>query len=209
MDKIICAGKNYLAHAKEMKEGVPETPVLFLKPPSVLKICSKWEGECMLHWPKGANEGDIDYECELVFLIGKSGYCLSEKEARAAISNVTVGLDLTNRTLQKKSKDMGGPWEIGKVFPDAAAIGPWLSLDTLDAHALEFELALNGVVRQQGSSAEMRLNPAELLVYASRHFPICKGDLLFTGTPAGVGPIKRGDIARLSLQEHAYRVRWE
>lgn len=208
MDKIICAGKNYLEHAKEMKEGIPEKPVLFLKPPSVLKTCTKWQDEYELHWPEGAREGDIHYECELVFLIGKNGYCLSAKEAQSAISHVTVGLDMTNRSLQRKSKDTGGPWEIGKVFPDAAVIGPWLSLDALDSDVLQFEYVLNGEVRQQGSSAEMRLSPAELLVYASQYFPICAGDLLFTGTPAGVGEVKRGDVARLSLQEYNYTVRW-
>lgn len=208
MDKIICAGKNYLEHAKEMKDGIPEKPVLFLKPPSVLKTCAQWQDECVLDWPHSANEVDIHYECELVFLIAKNGYCLSEKEALAAISHVTVGLDMTNRTLQKKSKDAGGPWEIGKVFPDAAVIGPWLAVDSLDVRALQFEFALNGEVRQQGNSAEMRFNPVELLVYASQYFPICAGDLLFTGTPEGVGTVKRGDIAKLSLQKYAYTVCW-
>lgn len=209
MDKIICVGKNYLDHAQEMKDGIPEKPVLFLKPPSVLKVCANWQEDCVLRWPHGANAEDIHYECELVFLIGKSGYCLSAKEALTAISHVTVGLDMTNRTLQRKAKDTGGPWEIGKVFPDAALIGPWLSLDSLDMHALQFTYAQNGVLRQQGNSAHMRLSPVELLIYASQYFPICAGDLLFTGTPAGVGAVKRGDVARLSLQEYAYTVRWD
>jgi acylpyruvate hydrolase len=208
MDKIICIGKNYLEHANEMKEGVPEKPVLFLKPPSVLKTCSNWQEEYLLRWPHGANEGDIHYECELVFLIGLDGYCLSATEALASITKVTVGLDMTNRTLQRKAKDMGGPWEIGKVFPDAAVIGPWLSLNTLDIQALQFEYRQNGELRQQGNSSQMRFNPVELLVYASQYFPLCAGDLLFTGTPAGVGTVKRGDIASLSLQKYAYTVRW-
>ena len=209
MDKIICAGKNYVEHAKEMRDGLPEKTMLFLKPPSVLKTCANWQNEYVLHWPSGANEGDIHYECELVFLIEKSGYCFSEKEALAAISHVTVGLDMTNRTLQRKSKDAGGPWEIGKVFPDAAVIGPWLSLDNPDMQALPFEFALNGGVRQQSNNTEMRFTPAELLVYASQYFPICAGDLLFTDTPAGIGPVKRGDVALLSVQKYAYTVYWD
>ncbi|MCD6044987.1 MAG: hypothetical protein K0R48_150 [Gammaproteobacteria bacterium] len=208
MDKIICAGKNYLEHAKEMKDGIPEKPVLFLKPPRVLKTCAKWQDEYTLHWPQGANEGDIHYECELVFLIAQGGYCLSAKEAQSAISHVTVGLDMTNRTLQRKAKDAGGPWEIGKIFPDAAIIGPWLSLDLVDSDAWQFTFDLNGEVRQHGNSAEMHLSPVELLVYASQYFPICAGDLLFTGTPAGVGAVKRGDVAKLSLQEYNYTVGW-
>jgi 2-keto-4-pentenoate hydratase/2-oxohepta-3-ene-1,7-dioic acid hydratase in catechol pathway len=208
MDKIICIGKNYLEHANEMKDGVPEKPVLFLKPPSVLKICANWQEECLLRWPHGANEGDIHYECELVFLIGLDGYCLSAKEARASLVKVTVGLDMTNRTLQRKAKDTGSPWETGKVFPDAAVIGPWLSLDRLDIQALQFEYSQNGELRQQGASSQMRFSPVELLVYASQYFPICRGDLLFTGTPVGIGAVKRGDVASLSLQENFYTVRW-
>ncbi|MBY0378678.1 MAG: fumarylacetoacetate hydrolase family protein [Gammaproteobacteria bacterium] len=208
MDKLICAGKNYLEHAEEMKDGIPEKPVLFLKPPSVLKICSAWQSECELKWPTSAQAGDIHYECELVFLIKQDGYSFSAKEARAAISHVTVGLDLTNRMLQKKAKEMRAPWEVGKVFPDAAVIGPWLSLDNLEMEKLNFEFVLNGDVRQRGRSADMRFNPIELLVYASQYFPICAGDVLFTGTPVGVGPIHRGDVGQLSLQEYAYRVKW-
>lgn len=208
MDKIICAGKNYLEHAQEMGDAIPEKPVLFLKPPSVLKTCAKWQDEYALQWPEGAHEGDIHYECELVFLIGQGGYCLSEQEARASMSYVTVGLDMTNRMLQRKAKDTGGPWEIGKVFPDAAVIGPWVALESVDSEALQFAYALNGEVRQQANSSAMRLSPVELLVYASQYFPICAGDVLFTGTPAGVGAVKRGDIAKLSLQEYAYAVSW-
>lgn len=208
MDKLICAGKNYLEHAKEMKDGIPEKPVLFLKPPSVLKMGSSWQSECALHLPAHANPSDIHYECELVFLINRDGYCFSTEEARAAISHVTVGLDLTNRALQSKSKEIRGPWEVGKVFPDAALIGPWLFLNTLDMQALNFEFALNGEVRQRACSAEMRFNPVELLVYASQYFPICAGDVLFTGTPAGVGPVNRGDVARLRLEDYTYTVKW-
>ncbi len=208
MDKLICAGKNYLEHAAEMKDGVPEKPVLFLKPPSVLKVCEEWQREYELKWPAHATAGDIHYECELVFLISRDGYCLSKEEARVAISHVTVGLDLTNRTLQKNAKEIRGPWEVGKVFPDAAVIGPWISLDGLDINALNFEFALKGEIRQSACSSEMRFNPVELLVYASQYFPICAGDVLFTGTPAGVGPIHQGDRGQLSLEGYSYTVKW-
>lgn len=209
MDKLICAGKNYLDHAKEMKDAIPEKPVLFLKPPSVLRKVSQWNAECVLHLPFSAKENDIHYECELVFLIGQNGYNLSEKEALASLTHVTVGLDMTNRGLQKKAKETGGPWEMGKVFPDAAVIGPWIPLENVDLYDLTFEFSLNGEIRQQDNITHMRMNPVELLQYASEYFPLCAGDVLFTGTPAGVGPVKSEDIGRLSLLNHQYSVRWE
>ena len=206
MDKIICAGKNYLEHAHEMKDGVPEKPVLFLKPPSVLKNCPHWNDTVMLTLPKNAGLGDIHYECELVFLISKSGYDFSEAEAHAALTHVTVGLDMTHRTLQRQAKDKGAPWEVGKVFPDAAVVGPWLPFKEND---VTFELQLNGVRKQHAKLSDMRMSPVELLVYASQHFPICAGDMLFTGTPAGVGAVKAGDVAQLTIQSHSYSVRWQ
>ena len=138
MDKIICAGKNYLAHANEMKDGVPEKPVLFLKPPSVLQICPAWQQTLTLKLPANAAAGDIHYECELVFLIDHQG----------KFSHVTVGLDMTNRVLQRKAKDAGEPWEIGKVFANSAVIGPWIPLQGLDLNALSFQLSLNGELKQ-------------------------------------------------------------
>ncbi len=208
MDKLICAGKNYLDHAQEMKEGIPEKPVLFLKPPSVLKVCPSWDSQCVLQWPHYAEMGDIHYECELVFLIAQNAYDINLEKARNMISHVSVGLDMTHRRLQKKAKEAAGPWETSKVFPDAAIIGPWIPIETVDIQDLKFEFALNGELRQQGHSADMRLNPLELMVYASQHFPLCAGDILFTGTPAGVGSVKPGDRAKVSVQNQSYGVCW-
>jgi 2-keto-4-pentenoate hydratase/2-oxohepta-3-ene-1,7-dioic acid hydratase in catechol pathway len=131
---------------------------------------------------------------------------LSPEEAKAALSHVTIGLDLTNRTLQQKAKVIAGPWEVGKVFPEATVIGPWLLYDS--EKELSFSYRVNNEIRQQSSSASMRLNPIELLVYASQYFPICKGDLLFTGTPAGVDAIMTGDKGKLQLQNYEYEVQW-
>ncbi len=192
MDKIICAGKNYLDHAAEMQEGVPTRPVLFLKPPSVLKICPHWDDILTLQLPNLQDE--FHYECELVFQI--------QNQQLAA---VTLGLDMTNRTLQKQAKLAGGPWTLGKVFPDAACIGPWISLPT-DLADLQFEFYLNGVLKQKAAAMDMRMRPAELCAYAAEYFPLCDGDLLFTGTPAGVGPVQAGDQAVLCLNAQRYQV---
>jgi 2-keto-4-pentenoate hydratase/2-oxohepta-3-ene-1,7-dioic acid hydratase in catechol pathway len=193
MEKLICAGKNYLDHAAEMGEGTPERPVLFLKPPSVLQRCSAWDETITLQLPSPTDE--IHYECELVFKI-----------VQQKIAAVTVGLDMTNRTLQQQAKQKGGPWTLGKVFKDAACIGPWLDLPA-DWPDLSFGLEQNGIAKQQAYAREMRMNPQELLDYAAAYFPICEGDLLFTGTPAGVGPVKAGDSLTLRLDQHRYSVK--
>jgi 2-keto-4-pentenoate hydratase/2-oxohepta-3-ene-1,7-dioic acid hydratase in catechol pathway len=199
MDKLICAGKNYLDHAIEMKDAIPQKPVLFLKPPSVLKVCPSWQQALTLTLPNNAAPGDIHYECELVFLIGQDGQ----------LSHVTVGLDMTNRVLQRQAKDTGSPWEIGKVFADAATIGPWIPLSMVDLNILSFELRLNGVIKQQAKVSDMRMEPSALLDYAREYFPICAGDLLYTGTPAGVGAVKAGDVCRLTILGHSYQVKWQ
>ncbi len=195
MDKIICAGKNYLDHAAEMQEGIPERPVLFLKPPSVLRVCADWHDVLTMHLPHLQDE--IHYECELVFQIKKQ-----------ELVAVTLGLDMTNRTLQRQAKQNSGPWTLGKVFKDAACIGPWLPIPPQQTE-LYFEFFLNDVLKQKASAGNMRMSPAELLAYAAVYFPICDGDLLFTGTPAGVGQVQVGDHARLCLNDLEYAVYFE
>jgi 2-keto-4-pentenoate hydratase/2-oxohepta-3-ene-1,7-dioic acid hydratase in catechol pathway len=207
MDKIICVGKNYLDHAQEMPDKIPEQPVIFLKPSSVLKTVSSWNSTTSLMLPKTQDE--IHYECELVLQINVSGYQLKNLTLAQAFSGVTLGLDMTNRTQQSIAKAQSGPWTTGKVFPDAAIIGPWLNLNELDLGNLPFSFALNGLTKQQGNSKDMRMGPLGLLHYISEFFPVCRGDLLFTGTPKGIGPVKAGDIGKLSLSpQHSYIVQW-
>lgn len=196
MDKIICAGKNYLDHALEMHEGVPERPVLFLKPPSVLKICSNWGSTLNLRLPN--NEESIHYECEFVFLISQN-----------ILTHVSVGLDMTNRTQQKIAKENGMPWTFGKVFRDAACIGPWIPLESIEINSLNFEFYVNDLLKQKTTASAMRMSPQELLEYASAHMPICEGDLLFTGTPSGIGAVHAGDRTRLIINQFEYNVYFE
>ncbi|MFL5814775.1 MAG: fumarylacetoacetate hydrolase family protein [Bdellovibrionia bacterium] len=199
MDKIICVGKNYLEHAKELGDAVPEKPVLFLKPPSSLIENSK-EGSVTL--PQG--RGQIHPECEIVARIRMT-------PRGPEIDAVTLGLDLTLRDIQAQLKKNGHPWEISKVFAGSAVIGPWISLSSFENYLdHEFSFSVDGQVRQKGKGREMRVLPADCLKAASESFPICDGDLLFTGTPAGVGPVLPGQISELKWEDRlSFQVHWK
>jgi 2-keto-4-pentenoate hydratase/2-oxohepta-3-ene-1,7-dioic acid hydratase in catechol pathway len=186
MDKIICVGKNYLEHAQELGDAVPEKPVLFLKPPSVLSQPPHPGTPLEIPLPRG--KGEVHYETEIVLRL-KDG----KPEAAA------IGLDLTLRTLQAQLKKAGHPWTLGKVFPHAAVVGPWVQLSQFPNYLEEpFQLLVNGQVRQSGLGKDMRMGPVSLIQYISEWFPVCEGDLLFTGTPAGVGEVRPGDRLQIT-----------
>jgi 2-keto-4-pentenoate hydratase/2-oxohepta-3-ene-1,7-dioic acid hydratase in catechol pathway len=207
VDKIICVGKNYPDHAAELGDAQPNKPVLFLKPPSVLRHCSA-SGEC-LELTLPSHSSAVHHEVELVFRIGKGGFRMSIDDAQHALDAVTVGLDMTLRDLQTTAKKAGAPWTTGKVFPDAAVVGPWLDLANLnEIENQEFALFIDGALRQQSKANHMIFNPAECLAYASTFFPICEGDLLFTGTPVGVAPVSVNQTATLTFSTISYRVHW-
>lgn len=187
-DKIICAGKNYLEHAKELGDDVPDRPVFFFKPPSCLVDTAASAGKPV---PIPRDHGSVHHECEIV-------YRIRVRDGRASFDAVTLGLDLTLRDLQNDLKKKGHPWEACKAFHHAAVIGPWVELSRFeDCLNVPFELKVNGSVRQSARGSEMATSPAGLLEEAHRFFHVCDGDLLFTGTPKGVGPVLPGD--RLSL----------
>lgn len=206
-DKVIGIGKNYLDHAIEMGGKIPENPVIFLKPPSTLKQANHWDQTLNADWPQSIDT--LDYECELVIRINRDGYRVSVEEAAQMIDAVTVGLDMTIRNLQSQAKVAGLPWTTSKVFCDAAILGPWLPWPA-DTRLMQtpFTLSVDGTLRQQGLLSDMRLSPAELVAYASEYFPLCAGDIFFTGTPKGVGPISPGSTATLAWGEHHYQVAW-
>jgi 2-keto-4-pentenoate hydratase/2-oxohepta-3-ene-1,7-dioic acid hydratase in catechol pathway len=194
-DKIICVGKNYLDHAKELGDAVPEKPVLFMKPASACMVVRQ-EGQTSVPLP--FNHGAVHHELEIVVRIARDGYFWSIDEAEASIDAVTLGLDLTLRDLQTTLKKAGHPWEISKAFPNSAVIGPWLDAAKFSNYLeTPFSLTLDGKKAQSALGSQMRLSPAECLAYASEHFALKKGDLLFTGTPAGVGPVKSGQVGVL------------
>lgn len=205
MDKLICVGKNYLDHAKELGDAVPEMPVLFLKPPSTLVVVDS--DNATLPYP--VDRGELHYECEIVIRLREGGFQMDEQAAQNAIGEATIGLDMTLREEQARLKKNGHPWELGKVFPAAAIIGPWIPAHDVPAALTEdFTLSIDGQLRQQGNAANMRLSIVECIIYASRHFELCAGDLLFTGTPAGVGPILPSQTAIARWQDISYSVNW-
>lgn len=207
MDKLVCVGKNYAEHAKELGDAVPEKPVLFLKPPSVLR---QGRGGETLSLTVPRDAGSLHHECEIVLRLCAGGFRMSKEEARRAIGAVTLGLDMTLRDRQALLKKQGHPWETSKVFPDAAAAGPWVAVDEFPAwQTTPFTFTLDGTVRQQGSAGQMLLSPADCVAYASEHFALCVGDLLYTGTPAGVGPVTAGATAVLHWGPIAYTVGWK
>ncbi len=184
MDKIICLGKNYSDHSAEMKEAQPEMPVLFLKPPSVLiEIDNK--SVVSLPWERGL----IHHECELVFKLYKKN-----------IIGLALGLDLTLRDVQKKLKEAGHPWEIAKTFKNSAITTPFMATrDIPNWQETEFSLKVNGDLRQKSSLSKARLNANEIIHYVDKFFTIRDGDIIFTGTPSGVGPLQPGDELELDF----------
>lgn len=194
MDKIICLGKNYLDHALEMKEKVPEKPVLFIKPPSVL-VEPKDKGQLSLPWSRG----EIHYECEIVFKLYKKN-----------IIGLGLGLDLTLRDLQKKLKENGHPWEIAKSFKNSAIITPIKGLRDFPKNWQDepFTLKINGEVRQAAKLNDAVMKADEIIHYINEYFPINDSDLVFTGTPKGVGPLKPGDLIEMSFGpiQHSFRL---
>ena len=204
MDKIICVGKNYAEHAKELGDAVCDRPVVFLKPPSVLKAASRDGEEIPLVLPTGS--GSVHHECEIVLQLARGGYRLSLDDARDAIGAVTLGLDMTLRDLQAQQKKAGHPWTTSKVFPDSAVVGPFREGTRLLGEP--FRLLVDGELRQEGHADQMLYGPAQCVAFLSELFYLLPGDLIFTGTPKGVGPVSAGNRGELIWGDLRYAVRW-
>jgi len=184
--KIFCVGRNYAAHAAEMNQPLPEEPVIFMKPPTAVLRERK-----PFYYPTFSNE--IHFETELVVKIGKNGKHIEPAFALDYIEAVTLGLDLTARDIQSELKKKGLPWELAKGFDQSAVIGEWQNFDAEKWNKTVFTLRKNDAVVQTGTTKDMIYSLTDLLVFISSRFTIQKGDLLFTGTPEGVGPIHLGD----------------
>ncbi len=193
--KIICIGRNYSEHAKEMNSESPKEPILFLKPKNALLLADK-----PLYYPEFTD--DLHYECELVIKINKNGKYIQEKFARKYYNEVTVGIDFTARDLQQRLKEKGLPWEISKSFDGSAAVGQFIPLtEEKRINDLNFSLKLNDQVVQKGYSGDMTFQVNKIIEYASRFFTLNIGDLIFTGTPAGVGPVNVYDKLECFLED--------
>ena len=208
IDKIIGVGKNYLEHAQELGDAIPEQPVLFLKPASVLNQVSAWDEEFVLAFPEG--DTAVQPECEIVLRLGQDAYRMSIAEAQTAISHVSIGLDMTLRTRQTALKKQGHPWTTAKVFQDAAILGPWIPYqDFPNFLEQRFILTLDGRLAQSAQGLEMMMQPFDLLVYMSQFFPLKAGDIIYTGTPAGVRSIQKGSHAQVTWGHFSYQLRWQ
>lgn len=185
--KIICIGRNYIDHAKELKNPVPENPVFFMKPDTAILPKNR-----PFYYPDFS--GDVHYEVELVLKISKNGKHIQEKFASDYYQEVALGIDFTARDLQKKAKEKGLPWEIAKAFDASAPLSSFVKISSLkQPDNINFKLHLNGNEVQNAYSKDMIFSPEILLPYISKHITLKMGDLIFTGTPAGVGPVKIGD----------------
>ena len=192
--KIICVGRNYADHAKELKNDVPTVPVIFMKPKGALLLPEK-----PLYYPEFTD--DLQYECEVVVRICKNGKFIQEKFANKYYSEVSLGIDFTARDVQREQQKKGLPWEIAKAFDGSAAVGAFvpITMET-EVHNLAFQLKLNGITVQDGHTRNMIFTVDQVITYVSKFFTLNIGDLLFTGTPAGVGPVNGGDKLEGYLQ---------
>lgn len=184
--KIICIGRNYAEHARELNNEVPEEPVVFMKPASSLLVNNK-----PLYYPEFTS--DLHYELELVVKIAKNGRHVQPEFAADYYREVALGIDFTARDLQSRLKSEGKPWELAKGFDGSAALSSFVPVDQVNRGAVEFELLKNGERAQYGNTKDMLFTIEELIVFVSKFFKLQMGDLLFTGTPSGVGSVAIGD----------------
>ncbi len=192
--KIFCVGRNYAAHAKEMRAATPEAPVIFLKPPTALLHNG---GKIVL--PPFSQE--LHYEVEMVVLIGREGKNIPTTNARAYVGGYGVGLDMTLRDVQTEAKQKGLPWSIAKGFDTSAPVSSFVEPECVpDPHALDISLKVNGAIRQHANTREMIFSIEEIVSFISSIFTIEPGDLIFTGTPEGVGRVVSGDRLEAALE---------
>ncbi|HAO05305.1 MAG: fumarylacetoacetate hydrolase family protein [Chitinophagaceae bacterium] len=185
--KIICIGRNYAEHAKELGNEIPDEPVIFMKPKSALL-----QPHTPFYYPEFTNE--LNYECELVLRVCKNGKYINERNASNYYNGITVGIDFTARDLQNIAKEKGLPWEKAKAFDNSAAIGKFLDLTPDQKKAnFTFKLLVNNQEMQRGNSADMVFKFDNLVAQISNYFSLNIGDIIFTGTPAGVGECVVGD----------------
>jgi 2-keto-4-pentenoate hydratase/2-oxohepta-3-ene-1,7-dioic acid hydratase in catechol pathway len=188
--KIVCVGLNYMDHARELGLAVPEEPILFLKPPSsvigagdaiVLPACSQ----------------RVDYEAELAVVMGRSARFVSEADAPRHIFGFTCANDVTARDLQRKD----GQWTRAKSFDTFCPVGPWIETQVSDERALPLRAVVNGQLRQQGNTSDMIFPPSKLISFISSVMTLLPGDVILTGTPAGIGPLQHGDEVSVEIDQ--------
>lgn len=191
--KIICVGRNYVAHAAELNNPIPSQPLLFIKPPSAIAylpdiVIPTAQGECQ-------------HEIELAVYVATRLRKASQADAQKAIAGYGLALDLTLRDVQNKLKAQGQPWERAKAFDGACVLGPMLSINDVQQQPFELSLWVNDKLRQQGSTEQMIFTISELLADISQQFTLEPGDIVLTGTPAGVAALQENDQLQLELKQ--------
>lgn len=201
--KIVCIGRSYAAHAKELGNAIPTRPVLFIKPSSTLATLEQG-----IVWNRDL--GSCHYECELTLRVDRPLTNVTDPEqALAAVGAVTLGLDLTLRDLQSELKGKGEPWERSKAFDGACVLADWVDVSEVDLTCTQYELSINGEVRQQGNTALLLLSIAEMLCDMSQAFTLEAGDVVMTGTPAGVGALSSNDVLTMTLFTQSKEIVWQ
>ena len=193
--KIICIGRNYAKHAEELNNPIPQEPVVFLKPDTAILLKKH-----PFFIPEHSN--NIHHEIELVVKINRLGKHIETRFAHKYYNEIALGIDFTARDVQDDCKKKGLPWEKAKAFDGSAAVSNFFSLESLkkEINNIDFYLDINGKKVQEGNTKQMLFSVDQLISHVSKYFTLKTGDLIFTGTPAGVGPVQREDLLELYLE---------
>ncbi|SEG59895.1 2-keto-4-pentenoate hydratase/2-oxohepta-3-ene-1,7-dioic acid hydratase (catechol pathway) [Halpernia humi] len=191
--KILCIGRNYVEHAKELGNEVPTEPVIFMKPDSAILKGTDF------YIPEFSE--DIHYELEVVLKISKVGKYISEQNAGQYFDEIGLGIDFTARDLQSKLKEKGLPWELAKAFDGSAVVSDFYQKENFDLKKLNFSLFKNKKEVQNGNTSLMIFSPEKIIAFVSKYFTLKKGDLIFTGTPKGVGKVAEKDVLEGFLED--------
>lgn len=184
--KIFCIGRNYLEHAKELNNAVPTKPLIFMKPPTALLLDNK-----PFYYPEFTK--NLHHEIEVVLKISKNGKAIQPEFAHRYYDKIGLGIDFTARDVQDELKAKGQPWEIAKGFDNSAVLSDFVDLKDFDATNISFQLHKNGEIVQKGTTKDLIFSFDTVVSYISQFFTLQQGDLIYTGTPEGVGAVKIGD----------------
>jgi acylpyruvate hydrolase len=184
--KIFCIGRNYVEHAKELSNAVPTKPMVFMKPPTALLLENK-----PFYYPDFTK--NLHYEVEIVLKISKNGKAIQPEFANRYYNKIAVGIDFTARDVQDDLKAKGQPWELAKSFDNSAVLSDFVDLKDFYAANIQFSMTKNGETVQQGTTQDLIFSFDTIVSFLSNYFTLLQGDLIYTGTPAGVGPVKIGD----------------
>lgn len=192
--KIFGIGRNYAAHIEELNNERPKEPVVFTMPDTALLLNNR-----PFYYPSFSK--DVHHEVEIVVKISKVGKNIDENFAHTYYNEIGIGIDFTARDLQQKAKEKGLPWAIAKGFNDAAPLSEFVPKDSLDLDNLNFSLTVDGEIKQEGNTKMMLFSFDYMISYLSKYFLLKKGDLIYTGTPKGVGPVKIGNRLEVFLED--------